>query len=164
MGRRALIATLLLLAAGGAAVWYYGLSPDERQIQRRLRSFAGEFNEGTTDGLGTIARAARLGSYFTPDIVLELGGGSPPIQGRETLIGMATRLQPRTAAFVVEIDDVNVETIEGSHAEVVLTVLIRRRSFASGEESIDAREFAVRMRKEDGEWRMNHVVAVDTLR
>jgi hypothetical protein len=163
MGRRALIATLLVLAAG-AAVWHYGLSPEERQIRKRLRGFAAEFNDGASDGLGLIARAARLGSYFTPDIVLELGGGSPPIQGRETLIGMATRLQPRTAAFVMELDDVNVERIEGSHAEVVLTVLIRRKSFASGEESIDAREFAVRLRKEDGQWRMNHVAAVDTLR
>lgn len=163
MGRRAVIATLLVLAAG-AAVWHYGLSPEERQIRKRLRAFAAEFNDGASDGLGLIARAARLGSYFTPDIVLELGGGSPPIQGRGTLIGMATRLQPRTAAFVMELDDVNVERIEGSHAEVVLTVLIRRKSFASGEESIDAREFAVRLRKEDGEWRMNQVVAVDTLR
>ena len=42
--------------------------------------------------------------------MVELGQGSPPIQGRETLLGMVSRLQPpRTSAFVLEMDDVNVE-------------------------------------------------------
>jgi hypothetical protein len=45
-----------------------------------------------------------------------------------------------------------------------MTALIRRRSFASGDESLDAREFSLEMRKEDGTWRMSRVVAVDTLR
>ena len=56
-------------------------------------------NASTKDGLGTAARAAQIGSYFTEDAVVDFGGGSRPIQGRETLMGMAARLQPRTAAF-----------------------------------------------------------------
>jgi hypothetical protein len=151
------------VAAGLAAWWYAGAS-EERAIKRRFAEFVAEFNASTTDGLGTVARAARLGSYFTPDIVVELGHGSPPIHGRETLIGMAARLQPRTAAFLVELDDVTVEMVDAEHANVTLTVVIRRRTIGTDEESIDAREFAADVTRTSGAWQMQRVVAVDTLR
>jgi hypothetical protein len=77
---------------------------------------------------------------------------------------MAARLQPRTAAFVVELKDVNVDVGEGDVAEVNLTAVFRRRSMATGEESIDAREFSIGMVKTSGEWLVNRVTAVDTLK
>jgi hypothetical protein len=167
MSRRAqtLAAAAIVVAAIGAWIWY-AAAPDERAIKRQLDQFVDEFNASTRegDGLASLARAARLGQYFTTDVVVELGQGSPPIQGRETLMGMAARLQPRTAAFVVELDDVTVESLDAARADVIMTVLIRRRSFASGDESLDAREFSLEMRKESGTWRMSRVVAVDTLR
>ena len=45
------------------------------------------------------ARSAQLGTFFTEDVDVELGSGAAPIHGRATIIGMAARLQPRTAAF-----------------------------------------------------------------
>ena len=167
MSRRtqAIVGAAILLAAIGGLIWYTA-APEERAITRRLDQFVAEFNASTRegDGLASLARAARLGQYFTQDVVVELGQGSPPIQGRETLMGMAARLQPRTAAFVLELDDVTVESVAAERADVIMTALIRRRSFASGDESLDAREFSLEMRKEDGTWRMSRVVAVDTLR
>jgi hypothetical protein len=155
----------VVLAAAGWWFWY-SAAPQERAIKRRLEQFAGEFNTTTRqgEGLASLARAARLGDYFTQDIVIELGQGTQPIQGRETLMGMAARLQPRTAAFVLELDDVTVESMDETRADVIMTALIRRRSFDSGDESLDAREFSVEMRNEAGTWRMARVVAVDTLR
>ncbi|MGH8637663.1 MAG: nuclear transport factor 2 family protein [Burkholderiales bacterium] len=158
-----LLAAVALAAAGLAAWWYAGAS-EEREIKRRFTEFAEEFNASTTDGLGTMARAARLGAYFTPDIVVELGQGSPPIHGRETLIGMAARLQPRTAAFLVELDDVTVEMVDADNASVTLTVVIRRRTIGTDEESMDAREFAADVTRSGGPWQMQRVVAIDTLR
>ena len=131
---------------------------------RGIENLATEFNSSTGDGLGLIARAAHIGESFTPDVVIELGQGSPPIHGRETLMGMASRLQPRTAAFVLELDDVNVELKDPEHADVTFTALIRRRSVVSGEESIDAREFAAEAVRVDRRWRVSRVVAIDTLR
>ena len=159
---QALLAIVVLAAAG---VWFWRSmdEPRDREIRRRLTGFAAEFNSSTTDGLGTVARAAKLGSYFTPDIVIELGQGTPPIQGRETLIGMAARLQPRTAAFELELKDITIERADDASADVAFTALIRRRSFSSGEESIDAREFSATMRRTD-DWQVAHVVAIDTLR
>ena len=156
-------AAAVAIAAAGAIAWRYVLPNDERDVRRRLDALAAEFNQSTTDGLGTVARAARIGSFFTEDVVVELGQGSPPIHGRETLIGMSTRLQPRTAAFVLEFSDVTVDLLDAAHAEVTFTLVIRRRS-ESGAESLDAREFAVDMRKAGGDWRVSRAIAIDTLR
>jgi hypothetical protein len=154
---------MLVIAAAAVGIWRYLATPDERAIRDRFDQFAEEFNAATTDGLGTVARAARIGQYFTPDVVVELGEGSAPIEGRDTLIGMAARLQPRTAAFVLQFEDVTVES-DGARADVTFTLMIRRRSMTSGEESLDAREYAAEMRKIDGEWRVARAVAIDTLR
>jgi hypothetical protein len=164
MGRRALVLlTAAVLAAVGLWVWQRSSSSPEREIARRLHELAGEFNASTTDGLGTLARAARLGQHFTPDVVVELGSGSPPIHGRDTLIGMAARLQPRTAAFLLELTDVTVEMVDDTRANLSLTAVIRRRN-DSGEESLDAREFSGEMRLVDGQWRLSRITSVQTLR
>lgn len=166
MTRKVQIVTAVAIAAVvvGWWVWRQSGSSPEREVRTLLDHLAVEFNASTTDGLGTVARAARLGDFFSPDVVVEFGQGSPPIHGRETLIGMAARLQPRTAAFELEFDDVNVELAGESRGEVTLTAVIRRRSITSGEESIDAREFAAEVIKTGGRWRISRVVAVDTLR
>jgi len=160
---QAALLVVVIAAAGGLWLWRDSATPEERAIRDRFERFAAEFNAGTTDGLGTMARAARIGEYFTEDVVVELGQGSPPIHGRETLIGMSTRLQPRTAAFVLEFSDVTVDLLDAAHTEVTFTLVIRRRS-ESGAESLDAREFAVDMRKAGGDWRVSRAIAIDTLR
>ena len=156
----AVAAVAIVLAIWGWRSW----RPDEkRDIRRRLAAFQAEFNDSTTDGLGTVARAARLASYFTDDVVVELGQGSPPIRGRDTLIGIASRLQMRTAAFTLQLLDETVELVPPDAADVTLTASFRRRSISSGEESIDAQEFAVHMIKA-GEWRVSSVKAVEPFR
>src|SRR6188474_970879 len=141
MSRRVQLILAALVLAGLGLWWWKGGSSAEREVRALFDGVAREFNSGTTDGIGLVARAAHIGQYFAPDVVIELGQGSPPIHGRETLMGMASRLQPRTSAFVLELDDVNAEFTDADHGEVTFTALIRRRD-QSGEESIDAREFA----------------------
>jgi hypothetical protein len=87
-----------------------------------------------------------------------------PIQGRDTLAGMAARLQPRTAAFTVELVDINPVVHGDGTADVSLTTAFRRRSLATGEESIDARELALKMTKASGQWRVSRVAAVSAFR
>jgi hypothetical protein len=165
MSKRVQAMTLAAIVLAGVGFWIWShASQEERAIRARLTDLAREFNAGTTDGIGTVARVARISQFFTSDVVVELGKGSPPIDGRETLMGMAARLQPRTAAFVIELNDVNVSLRDSTRAEVILTLLIRRRSVVSGEESLDAREFAVEVRHSEGDWRINRVSAIDTFR
>ena len=164
MSRRVQLIVVALAIAGAALWWWRGGSSAEREVRALFAGFAREFNSGASDGIGLLARAAHIGDYFTPDVVIELGQGSPPIQGRETLMGMASRLQPRTSAFVLEFDDVNVEFADPDHGEVTFTALFRRRSQGSGEESIDAREFAGDVVRASGRWRVSKVTAIDKLR
>ena len=164
MTRRTLAGICALVVAAGAFWWWSAGSSDERQVRRLFEDFAEELNAGTTSGFGTLTHIARLSEFIHPDIVVELGQGSPPIQGRETLLGMVSRLQPRTSAFVLEMDDVNVEFTDPDHGDVTFTALIRRRSFDSGEESIDAREFGAEVVRSGGRWRVRRVVAIDILR
>ena len=160
--RRA-VALALLAVVAGVWIWRTWWPSAEQQVRRRLDAFAEEFNESTTDGLGTLARAARMSTYFTEDVVVDLGKGTPPIVGRDTLVGMAARLQPRTAAFTLEFVDVSVNVSRETAADVSLTATFRRRSSA-GEESIDARELALTMTKPDGEWRVSRVRIVEAFR
>ena len=164
MTRRTIAGLCAVAAAAGALWWWSAGSSDERQVRRLFKDFADELNAGTTTGFGTLTHLARLSEFIHPDIVVELGPGSPPIHGRETLLGMVGRLQPRTSAFVVEMDDVTVEFADPDHGEVTFTAVIRRRSLESGEESIDAREFGAEVVRSGGRWRVSRVVAIDTLR
>lgn len=149
----------------GIIAWRSRPSSDERAITARLDSLRNEVNASTKDGFGTAARAAQIGSYFTDDAVVELGRGSPPIKGRETLMGMVARLQPRTAAFRMDLDDVSVDLLPGGNAaDVLLTASFVRRSISTGEESLDAREYALVMNRTDGTWRIARITAIDTLR
>ena len=162
-GRVAAIAALgVILAAGG---WYY-LTPTDPTtiIRQRLNTLADDINKSTRDGRGPEARALELASYLTDDVELDFGAGSPPIQGRATVIGMAGRLQPRTAAFTLRFQDMNVSLApDGQTADVHLTAEFIRRSITTGEESLDAREFTIAMRR-DGEWKIAKVIAVQTLK
>ena len=157
-------AVVVAVLAAGVIIWRTRDTPDERAITARLEALRNEVNLSTRDGLGTAARAAQIGSYFTDDAVVELGRGSQPITGRDTLMGMVARLQPRTAAFRMDLDDVSVEVVPGGDtADVLLTASFVRRSISTGEESLDAHEYALVMTKAGGPWRIARITAIDTL-
>lgn len=162
-GRVAALAAFGVILGIGA--WYYLMPTDPTAVIRhRLNTLADEINKSTRDGRGPELRALELSSYLTDDVELDLGPGSPPIQGRATVIGMASRLQPRTAAFTLRFQDMNVTLApDGASADVHLTAEFIRRSIATGEESLDAREFSIAMRR-DGEWRISKVAAIQTLK
>ena len=163
--RHALRGVLVLALAGVTfMVWRGRESGDERAIRARLNALRNEINTSTTDGLGTLAHAAQIGSYFTDDVTIELGEGATAIHTRDTLMGIAARLQPRTAAFRLDLDDVSVEMVPGAAAaDVLLTASFVRRSLSTGDESLDAREFSLVCQKDGGTWRIARVTAIDTL-
>ena len=154
-----------LVLFGVFAFWRTREGPDERAIRQRLEAFRAEVNASTMDGVGTAARAAQIGTYFTEDAVVDLGGGAVPIRGRERLMDMAARLQPRTSAFRLDLDDIGIEVVPGgTAADVLLTASFVRRIMSTGEQSWDAREFALVLVKADGTWRISKITAIDTLR
>jgi hypothetical protein len=157
-----LLPICLALATAAACSWWQG---DKARIRARLDALVDVVNARAEGGLGAVARAAQLGEFFADDVIVELGRGSTPITGRETLMAMATRIEPRTTAFTLELTDVNVHlTPDDRTADVNLTAEILRPSPATGETSMDAREFALVLKVVDGEWKIARLTAVDTLK
>jgi hypothetical protein len=158
----------IVVLAGAALLavlaWLFLPEGDERAIKRRLDMLVEEANASGGEGLALVTRAARLRSYFTSDVVVDLGSGAP-IAGRETLVGMASRFQPATQGAVVGVEDVAVAKRQGADvADVALTVTLTGVDARTGEQSMDAREFALEMRRESGEWLISRATAVDTLK
>ena len=158
--QRAAVAAILCLTL--AACW----SRDERAvIRQRLDAFAETVNKGGGSGLPAAAtHALGLAAFFTDDVVVTLGDGTAPIQGRDMLMSMAMRLQPRTSAYTLDFEDVNVQLgTDGQSAEVDLTAEFIRRA-PDARQSMDAREFKLEMRRDDGEWKIASVEAIRTLK
>lgn len=151
------VTTLVLVA--GCSWW------DERAaIRERLNACRDLVNSPAPDGIGTVTRAAEIGRCFTEDVTVDLGRGAAPVEGREMLIGMAARLQPRTSEYRLEFADINITlAADGENANVSLTAEFIKRH-PDARQSMDAREFELTMRREDGEWRVARVVAIQTLR
>jgi SnoaL-like domain len=165
MLRRVLVPVVVVIAlvAGG---WYLLQGRDEtRDVRQRLDQFCASVNASITDGRGPEARAAELGAFFTEDVEIELGRGAAPIRGRATVISMAERLQPRTAAFTLKFEDVTVALDpSGTSADVHLTAEFIRRDLVSGGQSLDAREFTLGMHRAADGWQIRRVTGVDTLK
>jgi hypothetical protein len=154
-----------VVAAAALVVWFFRTPGDEATIRRRLQALVDDVNRTSTGELSTASHAAAIGSYFTDDVHVDLGQGSTPIDGRETVVGMATRLQPRIAAYRLRFDDISVQIAPaGGSAEIHLAAEFIRRSVAAGEDWLDAREFTLGMRRVGDDWRIARVTAIDTLR
>jgi hypothetical protein len=157
---RAAAAVLVCLTLAGC--W----SRDERAvIRQRLDAFAEAVNKGGGSGLaGAATHAIGLANFFTNDVVITLGDGTAPIQGRDMLMSMAMRLQPRTSEYTLDFEDVNVQMgADGQSAEVDLTAEFIHRA-PGARQSMDAREFKLQMRRDDGEWKIATAAAVKTLK
>jgi SnoaL-like domain len=167
--------TAQLKAVGIAAVlaagvwgWHTWRPGDERAIRRQLDRLADTVNEILPEqaaGVGSVARAAQVGGFFTEDVVVDLGQGFAPMHGRETVIAMAARLPSGPGSFTLRFDDVTVTVDPAtSLADVRLAATLTARNQSSGERTVDARELQLAMRKTDSVWRITHVTAVDALR
>lgn len=163
---RPIAAIVLIVVALAAGAWYL-LTPNDAgaTVRARLLAFSEVVNSSTVDGQDPVVYGARLSVFFTEDVVVDLGHGAMPILGRATVLDMAVRLQPRTAAFRLKFEDVSVAMAPtGETADVHLTAEFIRRGISTGEESLDAREFSIGMRRVGGEWQIARVKAVDTLK
>ena len=147
------------LVAIGLAVamvaWFVWFRSDARQIRRQLTGVADRINE-PSEGLSAVAKAATIGSAFIDDVVVDLGEGAP-IRGRETIMGIIARVQPRTSRYEVTIRDMNVHVVDAQSASVDLSVT------TNGENGMDAREFQIGMVKRDRTWLIGRVTPVKVL-
>jgi ketosteroid isomerase-like protein len=161
--RRGPAALVAAVAIAGAALAWFLWPGDSAAIHGRLAALSTDLNAAGGTGLAGAAQAAQIGRHFTEDVVIDLGPAAAKVEGRTTLVGMFARLERRTSEFTVRFLDATIRERTDSTASVSLTAEIRSRS-ASQEAWMDAREFSVSLRQEDGEWRIARVQAVETIR
>jgi hypothetical protein len=111
-----------------------------------------------------VANAARLRRHFDERIVVEPGAGVPPIEGRETIVGLAARARA-DRIFRVEFVDVQVTTTgqPAGFARVSLTGRVTG-SAPGGGRFVDGRELELTMSRLTGEWLISRIRTVEAIR
>jgi len=143
-------AVLAVLAGYFTYQWWFN---PRRVITRQLGELAATLSvpADSRGEMDRLARIARLGNYFAPDVHVTLGGAAPPLTSREALVGAASAWNPPPGDWNVSFVDVQVALDTESTARAYLTVEIERRDPATGQPALDSRDMAVRLERQ-GAW------------
>ena len=144
----------VLAAAAVAAVfvaWKWWTS-DERVIRRRLADVAEIVSVPSHDSdLGRLARVARLRRYLAENV--RVAAGNSQVASRELVLAAASQWTPFPGGVTVEFLDVHVNVdADRLGADADLTAKITATSPQPGDETVDAQEVRVALRKIGGEW------------
>ena len=163
---RALVRVVAVLVALAAAYyayrWYF--PDDEAVIRARLDDLAATVSHsGGGEGFSMLTRAAKFGTFFTQDVVIEIGGGVASIRGRDTVMALAAKAQVPGEGFTIRFVDVTV-VVDPSGLSALATMTATAQGRSLGDyQAIDARELEMGWRKVDGEWQIDRVTGVETL-
>jgi hypothetical protein len=160
MRRSAIPAAVAVAAAALLYIGYRTFFPsDEQLIRRRLDELAAAVNT-PADGLDAVTRAAAIGRALADDVEIRTRQGTA-IRGKDTVMGIAARLEPRSAGLNLKFQDVTVTLDDERHAHVELTA-----TYADPESdghTLDAAEFTLQMVKPAREWLVARVAPVQVL-
>jgi ketosteroid isomerase-like protein len=155
---------LALFAVVGAWLGWKTLFPSEEQrIRARLDQIVDTVNTPPADGLGQIADAARLASYFTEDATIDPGAPYPTLRGRDAIVAAAAAAGRAAGGFELSFADVEVTVRDADTAAAHLTLTLTWTNVQTGAPTMDAREVELALRKEAGEWRVAGATPVQTL-
>jgi hypothetical protein len=159
--RIALIAaTAVALVLAARAFW----PSEERRIRSRLDELASVASERGGDGLERMARAARLGQFFTPEVVIDLGAPFPELKGRETIVALWAKAGAGTDEFGVRLADVRVEVnADGTTATSRLTAILSDSTPRLLADTADARELQLELTRQAGYWQVARVVGIEAI-
>jgi hypothetical protein len=156
-----------LLAAGvalGAAVAAALFWPtDARRIRATLAAAAEAVSSRAGEAeLERVARAAGLARTLAAEVVVEAGPDGPAVRGRETVVGLASRLRMQ-GPLSVEFDGVQL-AIDGEAATATAQAFARVRGGSAAEAGgYDGVEVRIDLAKVDGAWLITRVAPERTL-
>ena len=160
--RLALCCVLVGAPSSGCGWW----NSPERQIRRALDEIAERLtHDKPLTTLAAAAAAAGLQQSLSPDIVVEADTPVLALTGRDAVVGAANRLIASTPALRVRFVDVKValrSAEAGDRADVTCNVTAATEDRA-GQESRDARELNLIMRRMNGRWVIERMKAVSVL-
>jgi uncharacterized protein (TIGR02246 family) len=161
-----LVWLFLVLFAGvaGWLAWKTLFPSEEQRIHARLGEIVDTVNAPSADGLGKLADAARLASFFTEDVTIEPGAPYPTLRGRDAIVAAAAAAGRAASGFELSFVDVQVGVGDGSDtATAHLTLTLTWTNVQTGAPTMDAREIELALRKEEGDWRVAGATPVETL-
>jgi ketosteroid isomerase-like protein len=140
-----IVAVLAAIVAG----FYY--LDDRREIRHQLYELAEiASTTGAETDVDRLARAARISSFFTDDVVVRRSEDNSAFVGGRRGIAAAAIPTADHQVIRVSIEHVNVTLADDSHARADMTVVVSLNS--PDAESVDLRKVTATMRKEKGEW------------
>jgi len=131
---------------------------DKRQIRHQLEALATAATvNGPESDVERLARAARIGSFFTEDVVIRRSeDNSAFVGGRRGVAEMATAAAAAHRTMKVSIDNVNITVIGASDATAHLTVVVSTNNPEA--ESVNVRQVTATLRNVDGTWLISQAV------
>jgi hypothetical protein len=160
MRRVALGAAAVAMAAAVLFLW----PTDARAVRQTLAAATDAISVPAGEGdFQRITRAASLAKRLAQDVVLQAGPEGPTIQGRDTVVGLTSRLW--TAGSVTVTLDVVDLTVDGAAGRATATAVGHVSGSEAGElESVDGAELTLDLMKIDGAWLIARVTRVPVLR
>ena len=145
------VAVAALLAAG----YYFG---DRRQIRHQLDALAATATvNGAESDLDRLARAARIGGFFTEDVVIRRSeDNSAFVGGRRGVAEMATAAAAEHRTMKVSIDNVNITLTDDSSATASMTVVVSTNN--PDAESVNVRLVTAALRKVNRTWLISQAI------
>ena len=163
MSRTWKVGLLLLVAAVVAGTVRAWLASDRRLIERQLDRLAAAASViGSEVPVARMAAAARVGEFFTSDVIISADDGSSTIGGRDAVTALAMQARGASGALRVSFDDVQIALTDSTGATVYMTASASSRD-AQGAGLLDAREVSVTLRKVEGAWLIARVDVLRTL-
>lgn len=159
---RRLVLAGAAVAVAAAALFFW--PTDARAIRQTLAAATDAVSVPAGEGdLQRVARAASLAKRLAGDVVVEAGPEGPSIHGRDTVVGLASRLSiagPVTvSATVIDL------AIDGAAGRATAHVAVQVRGDSRGElESVADSESTVELVKTDGTWLIARATRVPALR
>ncbi len=162
--RRAVMAAIVL-AAAGAAAWWWTRPSDARRIERHLLDLCRLAEKNGDEPLMEAARRAdRIANLMTEDVTL--------VSAQPWAVSLSSRAEVRRAVLEaramlqrldVSLDDLHTEVAaDRQTAEQRCTV--RVRVDGGGWSDAQAREMAIRWRREPDGWRVASIEIVEVIR
>jgi hypothetical protein len=153
-----------LSGAVGLGVWLFTVvfPGDDALILRQLASLARTVSlPPQTSPLARLAKGQKLGSFFTPDVVVRLKGAGAElgdIQGRAQLTQVIMAAQTRIQQAQIQFLDAELEVgADRESATAHLTAL----AHVNGDRNPAVQELKFSFRKIDGGWRIAQVETVE---
>jgi uncharacterized protein DUF4440 len=156
-------AAVLFSALIAFFVYQWWFNPT-REVQRRLNDIAIALSVPDNEPpMARVMRAAQLRKYLADD--LRVRAGSSELSSRDAIVAAVAAFAPPPGGWNVQFVDVQirVDRATGTSADVYMSVEVNGRDARTGQPTVDAREAAVTMKKQNAEWVVATAETKDTL-